>query len=120
MRRGSSAVGDVTVAVCRKCEQHACLERILSDRDGVAVELVRCQKICHGPVAGLDVDGRMEWFEQVDGVKQIAALVRMTRRSPTTGSPSRCAAVRCASAPASSGPDPGSGRSPSGGRGGRR
>jgi hypothetical protein len=72
----------VTVAVCRKCEEHACLERILSDRDGVEVESVRCQKICHGPVAGLVVDGRMEWFERVDGVKQIAALVRMTRREP--------------------------------------
>jgi hypothetical protein len=75
----------VTVAVCRKCRDHECLERILSHRKGVDVELVRCQKICHGPVAGLAVDGRMEWFEKVDGVKQIAALVRMTRR----GSPDR-------------------------------
>jgi hypothetical protein len=77
-----SALGDVTVAVCRKCRDHACLAGILSDREGVEVELVRCQKICHGPVAGLVVDGRMEWFEHVDGVKQIAALVRMTRREP--------------------------------------
>jgi hypothetical protein len=53
-----SALGDVTVAVCRKCKEHACLARILSDRSGVEVELVRCQKICHGPVAGLAVDGR--------------------------------------------------------------
>jgi hypothetical protein len=75
-------VDDVTVAVCRKCEQHECLARILSDRDGVDVELVRCQKICHGPVAGLPVDGRMEWFEHVDGIEEIAALVRMTRRAP--------------------------------------
>lgn len=75
-------MGDVTVAVCRKCREHACLVRILSDREGVDVELVRCQKICHGPVAGLAVDGRMEWFENVAGIKQIAALVRMTRRQP--------------------------------------
>jgi hypothetical protein len=75
-------LGDVTVAVCRKCKEQACLVRILSDREGVDVELVRCQKICHGPVAGLAVDGRMQWFEKVDGVKQIAALVRMTRRQP--------------------------------------
>ncbi len=68
------------MSVCRKCKEHECLARILSDRDGVAVEFVRCQKICHGPVAGLEVDGRMEWFEKVDGVKSIAALVRMTRR----------------------------------------
>lgn len=70
------------MSVCRKCEQHECLERVLSDRKGVEVELVRCQKICHGPVAGLEVDGRMEWFESVDGVKPIAALLRMTRRQP--------------------------------------
>lgn len=74
--------GAVTVAVCRKCEQHACLERILSDRDGVEVERVRCQKICNGPVAGLPVDGRMEWFERVDGIKQIAALVRLAHHGP--------------------------------------
>ncbi len=60
---------------------HACLERVLSKRKGVDVELVRGQKACHGPVAGLAVDGRMEWFEKVDGVEQIAALVRMTRRA---------------------------------------
>lgn len=73
-------MGDVTVAVCRKCEQHACLAQILADRQGVTVELVRCQKICHGPVAGIEVDGQMEWFENVEGNKAIAALLRMTRR----------------------------------------
>jgi hypothetical protein len=73
-------VGDVTVAVCRKCKHHECLTRVLSDRKGVSVELVRCQKICHGPVAGLVVDGRMEWFEGVHRVKAIAALIRMTTR----------------------------------------
>lgn len=77
-----TALGDVTVAVCRKCEDHACLERILSDRKGISVERVRCQKICDGPVAGVVVDGRMEWFAKIAGVKEIAALVRMTRRAP--------------------------------------
>lgn len=75
-------MNDVTVSVCRKCEQHECLARILKNRTGVEVELVRCQKICHGPVAGLDVDGRMEWFENVGGIKPIAALLRMTKRQP--------------------------------------
>jgi hypothetical protein len=68
--------------VCRKCEQHACLAGILDERDGLDVELVRCQKICNGPVAGLSVDGRMEWFEHVDGIKEIAALVRLAHARP--------------------------------------
>lgn len=68
-----------TVAVCRKCEHHEHLERALTDRRGLAVELVRCQKICRGPVAGLVVDGRMEWFECLDGRKAIAAFVDLAR-----------------------------------------
>ena len=67
---------------CAESAESTHASRILWDHDGVAVEHVRCQKICHGPVAGLAVDGRMEWFENLDGVKQIAALVRMTRRQP--------------------------------------
>jgi hypothetical protein len=101
-RRGA-ALGDVTVSVCRNVSSTR-LVRILLDREGVDVELVRCQKICHGPVAGLAVDGRMEWFEHVDGIKQIAALVRMTRRQQRDRIPkplrrrrvrSRAGKIRC-------------------------
>jgi hypothetical protein len=68
-----------TVAVCRKCKNHECLTEILESHADVSLRLVKCQKICHGPVVGLPVDGRMEWFERVDGVKEVAALVRITR-----------------------------------------
>ena len=69
-----------TVAVCRKCKNHRCLVEILEAHADVSLQLVRCQKICHGPVVGLPIAGRMEWFERVDGIKELAALVRATRK----------------------------------------
>jgi hypothetical protein len=69
------------VFVCRKCKRHECLTGLLERRDEFDVELVRCQKICHGPVAGVAVGGSLEWFERVDDVRSIAALVRLARRS---------------------------------------
>ena len=35
---------------------------------------VRCQKICNGPVCGLKLEGRVEWFEEVDSPKSLDAL----------------------------------------------
>lgn len=69
------------VNVCRKCKRHDCLVDILEQHDhDLEVRDVRCQKICHGPVVGLEVDGRMEWFERVDDIRSIAALLRLVRR----------------------------------------
>ena len=45
----------LTVNVCRKCKNHDCIVDILRTRTDVSVELVRCQKICHGPVVGLPI-----------------------------------------------------------------
>ena len=69
-----------TVAVCRKCRNHDCLVEVLEAHSRVTLQLVRCQKICRGPVVGLPIAGRMEWFERVDGVKELAALVRATKK----------------------------------------
>ena len=44
------------VAVCRKCQDHDCLEDFLRRKTGARVDIVRCQKICNGPVAGLEID----------------------------------------------------------------
>ena len=71
------------VAVCRKCKRSACLVELLEERADVSLRLVRCQKICRGPVVGVAVDGRMEWFQRVDGVKPLAALLRLTRKKHT-------------------------------------
>jgi hypothetical protein len=70
----------LTVTVCRKCKNHDCLTDILHERTDVSVQLVKCQKICHGPVVGLPIAGKMEWFERVNGLQEVAALVRLTHK----------------------------------------
>ena len=30
---------------------------------------VRCQRICHGPVIGTEIDGSLEWFERMRSKK---------------------------------------------------
>jgi hypothetical protein len=70
----------ITVFVCRKCKHHDCLVEVLEAHSSATLDLVRCQKICHGPVVGLPIAGRMEWFERVDGIKELAALVRATKK----------------------------------------
>lgn len=67
--------------VCRKCKNHACITELLRARSDTDVELVRCQKICHGPVVGTAIDGRFEWFERVDDVRSVAALLRLAHKS---------------------------------------
>jgi hypothetical protein len=69
----------VEVAVCRKCKHHACLMTFLEEVAGLPVTRVGCQKICAGGVAGLDVNGRMEWFERVDRAKPMVALARLAQ-----------------------------------------
>jgi len=69
------------IDVCRKCKRNECLLEILESRSDFSVRRVRCQKICHGPVIGLEIAGRMEWFERVDDVKSIASLVKFGRRT---------------------------------------
>jgi hypothetical protein len=69
-----------TVLVCRKCKNHACLVELLDAHTDVSIRLVKCQKICHGPVVGLPIAGRMEWFERVNGLKEIAALLLVTKK----------------------------------------
>jgi hypothetical protein len=75
------------VVICRKCKQSECLVEIMEAHADVRLELVRCQKICKGPVVGVVVNDRMEWFQRVDGVKPIAALLRLTRREHPTKIP---------------------------------
>ena len=69
-----------TMFVCRKCKDHECLVRVLDAHADLSLRMVRCQKICHGPVVGTVVDGRFEWFERVTSVKELAALLRLTKK----------------------------------------
>ena len=59
----------VCVYLCRGSDCRGRDRRKLRDAlpGGVAVVDVRCQSICDGPVAGFEVDGRLEWFERLDG-----------------------------------------------------
>jgi hypothetical protein len=74
---GGCVVADVVV--CRKCKGRADLVEVLCERD-VDVRLVRCQDVCKGAVAGVEVDGRMVWFKRVRGRRTRKALAKLARR----------------------------------------
>lgn len=62
------------VYLCRKCKGSEAVAGYLRRETPATVTTVRCQKVCESPVAGLEVDGRMEWFERADGPKALNAL----------------------------------------------
>ena len=41
------------------------------------VQNVRCQKVCKGPVVGVTLEGRLEWFHRIDGDKPRRALATL-------------------------------------------
>ena len=72
---------DAKIYICRgkNCTRQArnwdALDEVL---DGVAeIEIVDCQKICRPPVVGTEVDGRLEWFAEVDTAKSRRRLVEL-------------------------------------------
>jgi hypothetical protein len=67
------------VFVCKKCKNADCLARMVKKSRSKLV-MVGCQKICAGPVAGLSVSGRMEWFSRVDTPKRMAGLRMLAER----------------------------------------
>lgn len=71
----------VTVMVCRKCKNSSDVVDYLTSHTRTNVKTVRCQKVCEGPVAGVVVRGRMEWFGKLKGKKQLAALARLVGQS---------------------------------------
>jgi hypothetical protein len=77
--KDKNAAGTPTVLLCAggDCgKERKARARIVDALDGHArVRDVRCQKICDGPVVGLEVDGQLEWFEEVDSGKARRALV---------------------------------------------
>jgi hypothetical protein len=79
------------VFVCRKCKKHGRLQSFLEDVAGVQVTTVGCQKVCTGAVVGLEVNGRMEWFQRVNRPKAMAALARLAERGGKGKAPKRLA-----------------------------
>ena len=76
------------------CTERGCGKR--SDHRALAAELeaavevvgVPCQSVCEGPVAGVVVDGRLQWFGEVRTGKARAALRRVAEEGsgPLPGS----------------------------------
>ncbi len=68
-----------TVYVCAgsDCrERKADARKLRGAIDGVATEVpVGCQKLCDGPVVGVEVDDTVQWFGAVRGKKARRALV---------------------------------------------
>jgi hypothetical protein len=58
---------------CQKCKGFGKLNKLLNNAD-VTVKPVRCQKVCKGPVVGLTVKGKVEWFLNMRGKKTRSAL----------------------------------------------
>lgn len=63
------------VYVCKECKGGKPLAKLLRACPGAKLQSVGCQKVCKGPVAGLAVGDRMEWFGRLDKKKRVRALV---------------------------------------------
>lgn len=63
---------------CRKARKaNRKLAELLDGR--ARVEVVGCQKVCDGPVIGLEVDGQLQWFDDVRGDAREALEAWLTR-----------------------------------------
>lgn len=78
-----------TVHVCRKCKGHEPLMASLDGTDGVHVEAVRCQSICKGAVAGMEIDDTMIWFRRLRGKKDRKKVAKLARRGGAGPIPGR-------------------------------
>jgi (2Fe-2S) ferredoxin len=47
--------------------------------DEANVTRVGCQKVCEGPVVGIELDGELRWFERLDSDKARDALLEIVR-----------------------------------------
>jgi hypothetical protein len=63
---------------CRK--ERKAFRRLEAALEGEArVQHVKCQKICEGPVAGVAVDGTLQWFDALDSRKRTDAFLSLVR-----------------------------------------
>jgi hypothetical protein len=76
-----AAVSRPVVYVCRggdctkrKAERKALVRAVGRRADVVEV---RCQSICRGPVAGVEVEGRIEWFQRLRKPRSQRALAEL-------------------------------------------
>jgi hypothetical protein len=60
---------------CRKDDGHRELRAAILPLG--KVKRVKCQDLCGGPVAGIEIDGRVEWFEKVRKPRERNAVVAL-------------------------------------------
>jgi hypothetical protein len=66
---------------CRRDVGHAELATALGSIG--KVRRVKCQDLCEGPVAGVELDGRVEWFEGIRQGKHRDAVVALATGAAT-------------------------------------
>jgi hypothetical protein len=72
----------VCLMVCTDddCKESSGYRDLLATARGVdGAVAVRCQGICHGPVAGVVVKGEVRWFEKMRDVKRRKQLLDLVR-----------------------------------------
>jgi hypothetical protein len=72
--------GTPVAYVCtgKDCRRNECHGALVEELDASSdVEAVPCQDICKGPVAGVEVGGRVEWFKRVRKGRHRRALVAL-------------------------------------------
>ena len=63
--------------MCRNCKGHEALCRGLRRATSAEIGEVGCQKVCRGPVAGIVINGRREWFGRLRKPKHVRKLARL-------------------------------------------
>jgi hypothetical protein len=66
---------------CRRDVGHAELKTALGDIG--RIRTVKCQDLCEGPVAGVELAGRVEWFEGVRKPRHREAVVALATGAAT-------------------------------------
>ncbi len=67
-RPAGSALPEVLICGERGCGPSKSYGKLRDALEGVAVvREVGCQKICDGPVCGVELNGQLTWFEEVRG-----------------------------------------------------
>lgn len=84
------------LSICRKCKGAgrltADVEKRLAERGAlgdVVVTQVRCQDICKGAVAGVEVAGTQVWFRRLRGGKDARSLAKLAVRAESGPVPKR-------------------------------
>jgi hypothetical protein len=81
-------MGYAYVCIGKKCAQACDHDELVRALCKVGtVQVVRCQKICHGSVVRAVLDDKIRWFERVDSPRTCVALKKAVKRGSQRGLP---------------------------------